>query len=278
MKKLFAIILCAAAVFLTACGNSADESKAETTTTEAAVATESHTTELYSGVTTIYERPLRMRGDYDSVPTMTFPAPLPEKERTTVKIRTSKKDPYSYVVKKYYENLVETQGLDAVERARYFLYDIDGDGSEELIFGQLDVLGGTDVYDIRVTIDEAPMVYGMMIVDVYSIIDGKPFRQDKINLSGGGAYETQILSNGIMKSCRDTPYFPLYSYYKFTDGVGDYVAALVMYRNGTFAYRGKNSREDEFISQEEFNRRIAEIEDGAHPIEIKWKRLQDYGK
>ena len=38
MKKLFAIILCAAAVFLTACGNSADESKAETTTTEAAVA------------------------------------------------------------------------------------------------------------------------------------------------------------------------------------------------------------------------------------------------
>ena len=278
MKKLFAIILCAAAVFLTACGNPVDESKSETTTTEAAVITESHTTELYSGVTTIYERPGRMRDDYDSVPTMTFPAPLPEKERTTVKIRTSKKDPYSYVVKKYYENLVETQGLDAVERARYFLYDIDGDGSEELIFGQLDVLGGTDIYDVRYTTDELPMVYGMMIVDVYSIIDGKPFRQDNINLSGGGAYETQILSNGIMKSCRDTPYFPLYSYYKFTDGVGDYVAALVMYRNGTFAYRGKNSREDEFISQEEFNRRIAEIEDGAHPIEIEWKRLQDYGK
>ena len=265
-------------VLLTACGNSADESKTETTTTEAAVVTESHTTELYSGVTTIYERPLRMRGDYDSVPTMTFPAPLPEKERTTVKIRTSKKDPYSYVVKKYYENLVETQGLDAVERARYFLYDIDGDGSEELIFGQLDVLGGTGVYDIRVTIDEAPMVYGMMIVDVYSIIDGKPFRQDKINLSGGGAYETQILSNGIMKSSRDTPYLPQYSYYKFTDGVGDYVASLTMYRDGTFAYLDKNSREEEFISQEEFNRRIAEIEDGAHPVELEWKHLQDYGK
>ena len=155
-------------------------------------------------------------------------------------------------------------------------YDIDGDGSEELIFGQLDVLGGTDVYDIRVTIDEAPMVYGMMIVDVYSIIDGKPFRQDKINLSGGGAYETQILSNGIMKSCRDTPYFPLYSYYKFTDGVGDYVAALIMYRDGTFVYSDKNG--DEYISQEEFNRRIAEIEDGAHPVELEWKHLQDYGK
>ena len=35
---------------------------------------------------------------------------------------------------------------------------------------------------------------------------------------------------------------------------------------------------EEKISEEEFNRRIAEIEDGAHPIEIKWKRLQDYGK
>lgn len=86
----------------------------------------------------------------------------------------------------------------------------------------------------------------------------------------------QILSNGIMKSCRDTPYFPLYSYYKFTDGVGDYVAALVMYRDGTFVYSDKNG--DEYISQEEFNRRIAEIEDGAHPVELEWKHLQDYGK
>ena len=90
MKKLFALFLCLSIMLLTACGNSADESKPETTTTEAAVVTESHTTELYSGVTTIYERPIRMRGDYDSVPTVTQPAPLSADERTIVKIHTSK--------------------------------------------------------------------------------------------------------------------------------------------------------------------------------------------
>ena len=277
MKKLFAIILCAAAVFLTSCGNSADESKTETTTTEAAVATESHTTELYSGVTTIYERPGRMRDDYDSVPTMTFPAPLPEKERTTVKIRTSKKDPYSYVVKKYYENLVETQGLDAVERARYFLYDIDGDGSEELIFGQVRVLGGMDVYDVRLSTDEVPPVMGILIVDIYSIVDGKASRQKQMVLGGGAAYETQILSNGIVKISYNTPALPSYSYYSFADSVGSYIGSLKANRDGTFTYVDSNVA-NQAISKDEFDRRIAEIEDGAHPIEIEWKRLQDYGK
>lgn len=66
MKKLFALFLCLSIMLLTACGNSTDESKTETTTTEAAVVTESHTTELYSGVTTIYERPPVMQRPWRS--------------------------------------------------------------------------------------------------------------------------------------------------------------------------------------------------------------------
>lgn len=277
MKKLFAIIICAAAVFLTACGNSADESKTETTTTEAAVVTESHTTELYSGVTTIYERPLRMRGDYDSVPTVTQPAPLSADERTIVKIHTSKNDPYSYVVKDHYEYLLNSAGIDAANEARYFLYDIDGNGSEELIFGQVRVLGGMDVYDVRLSTDEVPPVMGILIVDIYSIVDGKASRQKQMVLGGGAAYETQILSNGIVKISYNTPALPSYSYYSFADSVGSYIGSLKANRDGTFTYVDSNVA-NQAISKEEFYRRIAEIEDGAHPIEIKWKRLQDYGK
>ena len=277
MKKLFAIILCAAAVFLTACGNSADESKAETTTTEAAVATESHTTELYSGVTTIYERPLRMRGDYDSVPTVTQPAPLSADERTIVKIHTSKNDPYSYVVKDRYEYLLNSAGIDAANEARYFLYDIDGNGSEELIFGQVRVLGGMDVYDVRLSTDEVPPVMGILIVDIYSIVDGKASRQKQMVLGGGAAYETQILSNGIVKISYNTPALPSYSYYSFADSVGSYIGSLKANRDGTFTYVDSNVA-NQAISKDEFDRRIAEIEDGAHPIEIEWKRLQNYGK
>ena len=277
MKKLFAIILCAAAVFLTACGNSTDESKTETTTTEAAVVTESHTTELYSGVTTIYERPLRMRGDYDSVPTVTQPAPLSADERTIVKIHTSKNDPYSYVVKDHYEYLLNSAGIDAANEARYFLYDIDGNGSEELIFGQVRVLGGMDVYDVRLSTDEVPPVMGILIVDIYSIVDGKASRQKQMVLGGGAAYETQILSNGIVKISYNTPALPSYSYYSFADSVGSYIGSLKANRDGTFTYVDSNVA-NQAISKDEFNRRIAEIEDGAHPIEIEWKRLQNYGK
>ena len=277
MKKLFAIILCAAAVFLTACGNSADESKAETTTTEAAVATESHTTELYSGVTTIYERPLRMRGDYDSVPTVTQPAPLSADERTIVKIHTSKNDPYSYVVKDHYEYLLNSAGIDAANEARYFLYDIDGNGSEELIFGQVRVLGGMDVYDVRLSTDEVPPVMGILIVDIYSIVDGKASRQKQMVLGGGAAYETQILSNGIVKISYNTPALPSYSYYSFADSVGSYIGSLKANRDGTFTYVDSNVA-NQAISKDEFDRRIAEIEDGAHPVELEWKHLQDYGK
>ena len=277
MKRLLALFLGLSIMLLTACGNSADESKTETTTTEAAVATESHTTELYSGVTTIYERPLRMRGDYDSVPTVTQPAPLSADERTIVKIHTSKNDPYSYVVKDHYEYLLNSAGIDAANEARYFLYDIDGNGSEELIFGQVRVLGGMDVYDVRLSTDEVPPVMGILIVDIYSIVDGKASRQKQMVLGGGAAYETQILSNGIVKISYNTPALPSYSYYSFADSVGSYIGSLKANRDGTFTYVDSNVA-NQAISKDEFDRRIAEIEDGAHPIEIEWKRLQDYGK
>ncbi len=277
MKKLFALFLCLSIMLLTACGNLADESKAETTTTEAAVATESHTTELYSGVTTIYERPIRMRGDYDSVPTVTQPAPLSADERTIVKIHTSKNDPYSYVVKDHYEYLLNSAGIDAANEARYFLYDIDGNGSEELIFGQVRVLGGMDVYDVRLSTDEVPPVMGILIVDIYSIVDGKASRQKQMVLGGGAAYETQILSNGIVKISYNTPALPSYSYYSFADSVGSYIGSLKANRDGTFTYVDSNVA-NQAISKDEFDRRIAEIEGGAKPVELEWKRLQNYGK
>ena len=277
MKKLFALFLCLSIMILTACGNSDDESKAETTTTEAAVATESHTTELYSGVTTIYERPIRMRGDYDSVPTVTQPAPLSADERTIVKIHTSKNDPYSYVVKDHYEYLLNSAGIDAANEARYFLYDIDGNGSEELIFGQVRVLGGMDVYDVRLSTDEVPPVMGILIVDIYSIVDGKASRQKQMVLGGGAAYETQILSNGIVKISYNTPALPSYSYYSFADSVGSYIGSLKANRDGTFTYVDSNVA-NQAISKDEFDRRITEIEGGAKPVELEWKRLQNYGK
>ena len=278
MKKLFAIILCAATVFFSACGtNSGGES--ETTANDISESESApYTTQLSGGSTTsVYDRPIRMRGDYDSVPTVTQPAPLSADERTTVEIHTSKNDPYSYVVKDHYEYLLNSSGIDAANEARYFLYDIDGNGSEELIFGQVRVLGGMDVYDVRLSTDEVPPVMGILIVDIYSIVDGKASRQKQMVLGGGATYETQILSNGIVKISYNTPALPSYSYYSFADSMGSYIGSLKANRDGTFTYVDSNVA-NQAISKDEFDRRIAEIEDGAKPVELEWKHLQDYGK
>ena len=279
MKKLFAIILCATAVFLTACGmNSGGEPK--TTANDISESGSApYTTQLSDGSTTsVYDRPIRMRGDYDSVPTVTQPQLLPNEEKTTVKIHTSKKDPYSYVVKEYYEHLIKEKDFYTIECSRYSLYDIDGDGSDELIFGIIDVLGGTDVYDVgRVTIEEAPFVYGLQIAEVYSIRDGKALRQDGINMHGGASYLTQILTNGIMKVCDCTPALPNISYYRFVDGIGEYMATFRTCTDGTFTYTDRDVT-DQVISKNEFDRQIAEIEGDAKPVELEWKHLQDYGK
>ena len=276
MKKL--IVLFVSIVFLLAACSLNSSDKFDTTENASESESAPHTTQLSGGSTTsVYDRPIRMRGDYDSVPTVTQPAPLSADERTIVKIHTSKNDPYSYVVKDHYEYLLNSAGIGAANEARYFLYDIDGNGSEELIFGQVRVLGGMDVYDVRLSTDEVPPVMGILIVDIYSIVDGKASRQKQMVLGGGAAYETQILSNGIVKISYNTPALPSYSYYSFADSVGSYIGSLKANRDGTFTYVDSNVA-NQAISKDEFDRRIAEIEDGAHPIEIEWKRLQDYGK
>ena len=275
MKKLFALFLCLSIMILTACGNSADESKTETTTTEAAVVTESHTTELYSGVTTIYERPIRMRGDYDSVPTVTQPKPLSEKELKSISIPTSPDDPYSYVI----SNLLEwykQAGPDFIsEFERYSLYDINGDGTDELILGDIGVLGGTSVYEEHEGVT-AEFTYGLLINSVYTIQNGKAVEANRLIISEN-AYQTILLDNGMIKILYQTPRNPQITYYKMTGDNFEMVGGnLDKNFDGECYYYEKDKGEK--ITEEEFNRRIAEIEDGAHPVELEWKHLQDYGK
>ena len=275
MKKLFALFLCLSIMLLSACGNSADESKAETTTTEAAVVTESHTTELYSGVTTIYERPLRMRGDYDSVPTVIQPKPLSEKELKSISIPTSPNDPYSYVISDLLEWYKQAGSRFNSENERYSLYDINDDGTDELILGDIGVLGGTSVYEEHEGVS-AEYTFGLLISEVYTIQNGKAVRVQHSAVSAD-AYETVIFDNGILKVVRLTPRNPRITYRKMVNGVFEMVGDCIYKTfDGKFYYLNGNDTGE--ITEEEFNRRIAEIEDGAHPVELEWKHLQDYGK
>ena len=260
MKRLFAILLCVIFALLTACGTTTHEESVTCAETKTADVTEPNT--------------MRLNGDYDSVPTVIQPKPLSEKELKSISIPISPNDPYSYVVSDLLEWYKQAGSRFNSENERYSLYDINDDGTDELILARIGVLGGSTVYDYEGI--NAERTYGILIYSVYTISDGKAIKADLLAISGD-AYQTILFDNGLIKVVCCTPRNPWIYYNKM---VGDNFEAIDYpifknYNGECFSF--KDCVENP-ITEEEFNRRIAEIEDGAHPVELEWKRLQDYGK
>ena len=260
MKELFAILLCAIFMFLTACG-AGDNAIITTVPVDSAETSEPNT--------------VRLNGDYDSVPTVTLPKRLSEKELQAIKIPTFKDDPYSEIIAAKI-NWFKKSGTDFnSEMDRYVLYDINRDGVDELILGRISVLGGTSVYEEHEGI-AAEYTYGILINMVYTVCDNQAVLVDNFLVSGQ-PYQMVVFDNGIIKVLSRTPRNPRITYYKMVEKsfqrVGD---TLFKDYDGNCFYIG--DIDDPQIAEEEFNRRIAEIEDGAHPVELEWKHLQDYGK
>ena len=246
-------------VLLTACGTG-DNDITTTAPADSAETTEPNT--------------VRLNGDYDSVPTMTVPERLSGEELDSIIIPVSADDPYSEIIVNEIEWYKQASSGFNSEDERYFLYDINGDNINELIIGHISALGGSAVYEYEGV--SADFVYGILINEVYTIVDGKAIRSKGL-LIGGDAYETILFNNGIIKALFQTPRNPQITYYKMVgDSFETVGGSLNRSFNGECSYF-ENGKEEK-ITEEEFNRCIAEIEGGAHPVELEWKHLQDYGK
>ena len=264
MKRLFAILLCMIFVLLTACGTPSSDECGTTTHEESVTCAETKTADVTE------PNALRLNGDYDSVP-----KPLSEKELNAISIQTSPNDPYSYVI----SDLVEwykQAGPDFIsEFERYSLYDINGDGTDELILGDIGVLGGTSVYEEHEGV-RAEFTYGLLINSVYTIQNGKAVEANRLIVSEN-AYQTILLDNGMIKILYQSPRNPQITYYKMTGDNFEMVGGnLDKNFDGECYYYEKDKEEK--ITEEEFNRRIAETEKGAHPVELEWKRIDEYGQ
>ena len=269
MKRLFAILLCMIFVFLTACGTPSGDERGTTTHEESVTCAGTKTADVTEPNT------VRLNGDYDSVPTVIQPKPLSEKELKSISIPTSPNDPYSYVISDLLEWYKQAGSRFNSENERYSLYDINDDGTDELILGDIGVLGGTSVYEEHEGVT-AEFTYGLLISSVYTIKNGKAVEANRLIISEN-AYQTILLDNGMIKILYQTPRNPQITYYKMTGDNFEMVGGnLDKNFDGECYYYEKDKEEK--ISEEEFNRRIAEIEDGAHPVELEWKHLQDYGK
>lgn len=268
MKKLLALFLGLSIMLLTACGTPSGDERGTTTHEESVTWAGTKTADVTEPNT------VRLNGDYDSVPTVIQPKPLSEKELKSISIPTSPNDPYSYVISDLLEWYKQAGSRFNSENERYSLYDINDDGTDELILARIGVLGGSTVYDYEGI--NAERTYGILIYSVYTISDGKAIKADLLAISGD-AYQTILFDNGLIKVVCCTPRNPWIYYNKM---VGDNFEAIDYpifknYNGECFSF--KDCVENP-ITEEEFNSRIAETEKGAHPVELEWKRLQDYGK
>ena len=268
MKKIFALFLCLSIMLLIACGTPSGDERGTTTHEESVTCAGTKTADVTEPNT------LRLNGDYDSVPTVTVPERLSSEELDSIVIPVSADDPYSVIIANEIDWYKQASSGFNSEDERYFLYDINGDSVNELIIGHISALGGSAVYEYEGV--SADFVYGILINEVYTIVDGKAIRSKGL-LIGGDAYETILFNNGIIKALFQTPRNPQITYYKMVgDSFETVGGSLNRSFNGECSYF-ENGKEEK-ITEEEFNRRIAETEDGAHPVELEWKHLQDYGK
>ena len=259
MKKLCAALLCLLVAGLWGCGQAVPEATTTATTTEAT------TTEL---------------------PTTTATP-------STVDIKTSKSDLYSYVVKAYYEyelsgftktdaelvtgfkvlpygcfttDLNTKLTLPSDSTLFYSLFDIDKDGTKELLLG--------------VTMNErqTPTVF-----DIYTIQDGIAAQLLQDNAPWNSAIG--IWKNGtVMRSymARDNPWNRSIweDYYQFVDknlqfvvGVEDWLSREA----GTAGFCKRTSSENDpvEISEEEYERIKKQYTD-SQAVELPWIPLCDY--
>lgn len=199
-------------------------------------------------------------------------------EYTTTAIKTSPDDPYSYIIKETYDHVIynyENPKFTSLNDTYYYcLYDIDGNGSDELLLGEKYVIGG-----IQNVESGEPYEEGVTFFHIYTNLDGVAVEQDiRPWWCAETLIERSILSNGLLRASGRIKN-PSYCYFDFIDGKLEYRESLSTtgdeYRH---LYIKDGEKIEEKISKFEFDHLHAEIENGAKPIEINWKRIDEYGK
>ena len=174
---------------------------------------------------------------------------------TIVKIKTDKNDPYSYVVKEHYRYMKS----DSFGRMYYYaFYDIDGNGTEELLLG----------------IDSG---WGKSLYAIYTIKNGGAVQQKQYITDPVSDPPSLLFQNGTIRSDGNYDGVLDFSYYCFenselkfqtllTNDYGSYYRLYVQY--------GPSKS----ITKEEFNRVKKEFEGDGQTVELDWKPLAEYGR
>lgn len=195
----------------------------------------------------------------------------------TKEIKDDPSDPYSGFIKEACEAVVDGwQGLEAEDFedffknrycTHYFLYDLNGDGVEEMLLGKWVKVG-------HYTDDPNPPT-ALKPYFVCTLKDGEVeyMAFDSLHWSEF-IYDRVLYSNGIVMTTYGNEKNQAVFFAAF-DGTSLVMKDNVYYfaSDDTYYYGYDN-----VITEEEYHRRIDENIGDATPVEIEWKRIDEYGQ
>jgi len=176
---------------------------------------------------------------------------------STTKFNIDKNDPCYHVIKE-----IEDVDIQLLRYVYYAYYDIDGDGTEELLTG-----------------------WGGSLERVYTIRNGVAVRQEQyFGPVGSDFSETRLFKNGTIRvnSDNDSGYF--FSYYRFEGGEIKGQLCLKRrleherYRREYDYSKDPVVATDIPITKAEFDRLRKEFEGDGQVVELDWKPLAEYGR
>lgn len=195
----------------------------------------------------------------------------------TKEIKDDPSDPYSGFIKEACEAVVDGwQGLEAEDFedffknrycTHYFLYDLNGDGVEEMLLGKWVKVG-------HYTDDPNPPT-ALKPYFVCTLKDGEVEYMDFDSLHWSEfIYDRVLYSNGLVMTTYGNEKKPSCFFAAF-DGTSLVMKDNVYYfaSDDTYYYGYDN-----VITEEEYHRRIDEAIGDATPVEIEWKRIDEYGQ
>jgi len=172
---------------------------------------------------------------------------------------TGNSDPYADIIKsiiKPYED-----HPDQLKQQYYALYDIDGDGTKELLLG-------SEEYS------------GIVFQAVHAIQNGVAVWQEALpSLVADFPEQRSILKNGIIRvKSVDSDNGSFFRYYRFEDEELKLQIILLDSAFGNEYYRREYGNKDVPVTKEEFDRMRKEMEGDGQVVNLDWKPLAEYGR
>ena len=267
MKKITSFLLILSVIFLSSCTSKHDDNTSTTITNQSTT------------IITTTEESHTSSSVQNNDPNTKF---FYNKE-----ITVDPSDPYSAFMKKHCEEYAKAWERRAKEDGNtieifnnyivyhpdvyYFLYDLDKDGTNELLLGSWQKIG---YYT-----EEPDPPKKICISSAYAIQDGEAVKLD----SGTWwdfefVWDRVLLSNGIIMTTWGIKEDPSYSFFSYENNSLIFKGALYHTENGGYCKRKSMKYFDEqTISTAEHDRIYNEMCGNSSVVDINWKRIDEYG-